>query len=259
MMSNDEQTFWLENLKVADNYNDWIFSQIFPYLGAEVLEVGCGNGNFTIRLACCCKKVVALDLNKEYVKTTKARLQGKKTVEIIQADASNIQWKHSFDTIVMLDVLEHIEDDINMLRNLSSYLKPDGKLVIKVPALNFLYSRMDQAVGHYRRYNKNALKCIFEQANFAEPLIWYFNATGIFGWWLNGKIFCRTKPMTQQVSLFNKLVPMFKNIENIVQVPIGLSLFAVGTPKKSFSSLPKSSFPLNLSKQNKSTLITGNT
>lgn len=223
------QTFWLENLKLANRYNGWIFSQIVPYLGHEVLEVGCGNGNFTLLLAEQCSRVVAVDLSEEYVRAAKARLTGKIGVEVLLADATQTQWTRQFDTVVMLDVLEHIEYDVETLRLLRKCLKPGGKLIVKVPALDCLFSNMDQAIGHYRRYNKTALIKTFRAASFSSPLVWYFNFVGIPGWWLNGKILGRTTPPAEQVGLFNKIVPLLSALEGSVKPPIGLSLFAVAT------------------------------
>jgi SAM-dependent methyltransferase len=223
------QTFWLENLKLANRYNTWIFSQILPYLGREVLEVGCGNGNFTVLLAQNCPRVVAVDLNEEYVRAAKNRLKEKPGVEVIVADATQSQWEHSFDMVVMLDVLEHIDDDVKMLSQLKNCLKPGGKLVVKVPALEWLYSPMDKAIGHYRRYNKKTLSQTFRKADFSQPLIWYFNVLGILGWWLNGKVLGCTTPPAEQVGLFNKMVPFLSAVETWIKPPLGLSLFVVAT------------------------------
>ena len=226
-METAPQTFWLENLKFANQYNGWIFSQICPYLGREVLEVGCGNGNFTVFLAEQASRVVAVDLNEKYVKEAKTRLKGKRGVEVLVADATQIQWELRFDTVVMLDVLEHIENDANMLLQLGSCLNPGGKLIIKVPALECLYSPMDKAIGHYRRYEKKTLIKAFRNAYFSRPLVWYFNLAGIPGWWFNGKVLLRTTPPSEQVKLFNQIVPALSAIEARIKPPIGLSLFAV--------------------------------
>jgi 2-polyprenyl-3-methyl-5-hydroxy-6-metoxy-1,4-benzoquinol methylase len=225
-MNNNAQTFWLENLKQADKYNNWIVKQIKPYLGNNVLEVGCGNGNFTVFLAQQCDRVTGIDINKEYVEVAKKRLVRQVGVTILQKDVSKLQSKNSFDTIIMLDVLEHIEDDVAILQKLNTLLQDRGKLIIKVPALNFIYGEMDRAIGHYRRYNKNTLVDTFQKANLAQPKVWYFNIAGIPGWWLNS-ILKRTTPPSQQVDLFNKVVPILSTVENIVKPPIGLSLFAV--------------------------------
>lgn len=225
-MNNNAQTFWLENLKQADRYNNWIVEQIKPYLGNNVLEVGCGNGNFTVFLAQQCDRVTGIDINKEYVEIAQKRLAKQTNVTILEEDITKLQSKNSFDTIIMLDVLEHIKNDVTTLQQLNTLLQPQGKLIIKVPALNYIYGEMDRAIGHYRRYNKNTLVDTFQKANFTQPKVWYFNLAGIPGWWFNS-ILKRTTPPSQQVNLFNKVVPILSTVESIVKPPIGLSLFAV--------------------------------
>ena len=116
-----------------------------------------------------------------------------------------------------------------MLARLRDSLKPGGKIIIKVPALNCLYSPMDRSIGHYRRYNKQTLSNTLSQANFLQPSLWYFNLAGILGWWLNGQILGRTTPASAQVDLFNRLVPVLSTIEAKIKPPLGLSLFAVAT------------------------------
>ena len=232
-MTDNAQTFWLENLKQADRYNNWIFEQIEPHLGKDVLEVGCGNGNFTVYLTTQCDRVTGIDIDPEYVSTAKNRLARRSNVKIVQQDINKLETKNSFDTVVMLDVLEHIEHDVLILQKLNALLKPGGKLIIKVPALNSIYGEMDRVIGHYRRYNKKTLIATFEQANITPSIVWYFNIAGIAGWWLNSKVLKRTTPPSEQVSLFDKVVPVLNAIENSVKPPVGLSLFAVATNTKS--------------------------
>lgn len=227
-MTASAQTFWLENLKLASNYNRWIFSQIRPFLGAEVMEVGCGNGNFSALLARHCEHLVALDLDAHYAEMTRTRLKDCPHVEVLVADATALGETRTFDSIVMLDVLEHIEDDAGTLAALSQHLKPGGRLIIKVPALQSLYSPMDAAIGHYRRYHEHRLRHTFQRADLPLSKVWHFNMAGIPGWWLNGKVLKRTTPPSSQVGLFDKVVPLLQAVEDTVPAPVGLSLFAVG-------------------------------
>lgn len=228
-MNDTAQSFWLDNLKSATHYNRWIFSQILPHLGDEILEVGCGNGNFTALLAQQSSQVTALDLNQDYANAAMQRLQSSPNVKVLVADATQVTWTRCFDTIVLLDVLEHIAADVQLLRQLSQGLQAGGKLIVKVPALSWLYSPMDRAIGHYRRYSQQSLLETFRQAGFADPKIWYFNAAGIPGWWLNGRLLHRTTPPAEQIDWFDRAVPMLAAIESRVPVPIGLSLFAIAS------------------------------
>ena len=223
----DVQAFWLTNLKRADRFNEWVFSQIQPHLGRNVLEVGCGNGNFTAFLAQHCDRVTGVDLSSQYVAEARSRLANSSHVKLLVADATRLNLNNAFDTIVLLDVLEHIEDDIKTLNQLYDCLEPGGKLLLKVPAHQFLYSPMDKVIGHYRRYNHKTLLKTLRATHFSEPEIWYFNRIGIMGWWLNGKVLKRSLPPSSQVSLFNEIVPLAKFVENLFSFPFGLSLFAI--------------------------------
>ena len=230
------QDLWLDHLQAATHYNQWIFSRIQPHLEGRTLEVGCGNGNFTSLIAPCCPQLVAVDLNADYVAQTQARLRQYAHVEIITADATKIEAGQTFDTIILLDVLEHIEDDVALLRRLRRLLAPGGTLLLKVPAIAPLYNSLDAAVGHHRRYTPKTLQQTIlsvkdDQTStaFAEPTIEYFNAAGILGWWLNGSVLKRTAPPGQQVGWFDRCVPLFQTVENWLQPPVGLSLFAAAT------------------------------
>ncbi|MGK7890990.1 MAG: class I SAM-dependent methyltransferase [Leptolyngbyaceae cyanobacterium] len=221
------QTYWLNNLQVASSYNNWIFSQFRPWLGDRTLEVGCGTGNFSELLAQQSQHLTALDLESSYVQHTKHRLRHYPNIEVLQADATQLSEQQSFDSIVMLDVLEHIEDDITTLRQLKQSLNPNGFLIIKVPALQSLYGTMDEVIGHHRRYSRQTLDAALKQAGFGQSRLWYFNIAGIPGWWLNGSLLKRSTPPSSQVGMFDKVVPLLQAIESAVKPPVGLSLFAI--------------------------------
>jgi 2-polyprenyl-3-methyl-5-hydroxy-6-metoxy-1,4-benzoquinol methylase len=227
-MEVNAQTFWLENLKHSSQYNCWIFEQILPHLGQNVLEVGCGNGNFTSLLVEQVHQVMAVDLNPDYVAATQNRLPHS-NLQVLHANALEMSWEQTFDTIIMLDVLEHITDDQQCVQRLYQYLQPGGKLLIKVPAMQGLYGSLDQAIGHHRRYTHATLETLFQQSHFKDMQLWYFNALGILGWWLNGKLLRRTVPHSEQVGLFDRLVPVLRKLEAPINLPFGLSLFVVAT------------------------------
>lgn len=229
------QDIWLDQLQSATHYNQWIFAQIQPHLKGRTLEVGCGNGNFTTLIAQQCPQLVAIDLNADYVEQTKARLRSSEHVSVVTADATELDsnaiiGKQTFDTIILLDVLEHIENDVELLQRLRQSLSPDGTLLLKVPALDYLYNSLDKAVGHHRRYTPKTLQDSLTRAAFAAPAIKYFNMVGILGWWLNGAVLKRTNPPGQQVGLFDRCVPLFQAVEDNLLCPAGLSLFATATP-----------------------------
>ncbi|MDJ0706563.1 MAG: class I SAM-dependent methyltransferase [Leptolyngbyaceae cyanobacterium MO_188.B28] len=233
------QSAWLDYLRSASHYNQWIFSQIQPHLKGKVLEIGCGGGNFTELIAQGCPQLVAIDINPDFVAQTKARLKYCSNTTVLAADATTLEWSQSFDAIILLDVLEHIADDVALLQRLSQWLTPNGVLILKTPAIQQLYNRLDKAVGHHRRYTQETLQQALTDAAFVNSRIWPFNLAGIPGWWLNGAVLGKKVPSRQQVGWFDSCVPMFRAMESKLGCPIGLSLFAVGYS-------PHSRFPKSL-------------
>ena len=223
------QSSWLESLESAHAYNRWILASIEPHVRGRTLEIGCGAGTFTKHLAALSDRVTAIDIDETFVELARETMVAHANVTIEVADAAAPTWSEQFETAVALEVIEHIEDDHAVLENLYRALVPEGRLVLKVPAGPTLFGNIDRAVGHYRRYGRADLVAALEGAGFVDVDVWYFNAVGIIGWWLNGKILGRSMPPTDQVRLFDVLVPVLRRIEGIVRPPIGLSLFAVAS------------------------------
>lgn len=222
------QDIWLNQLRSATRYNQWIFSYIQPHIKGRTLEVGCGNGNFTTLIAEHCTELLAVDLDASYTQQTKTRLRHHNHVKVLNADATTMHHADPFDTIIMLDVLEHIEDDLHLLNKLQQSLSTNGKLILKVPSISALYNSLDKAVGHHRRYTRHTLADTLHKANYTNPTFQYFNLVGIFGWWLNGTL-GRTNPPGEQVGLFDRCVPIFQTLEARLGCPVGLSLFAIAS------------------------------
>jgi SAM-dependent methyltransferase len=223
------QDFWLRELSEAKCFNEWVLDSIGPLPGASVLEIGCGTGSFTSLLAARGHRVVALDLNPDYVEIAQRRTAHLDEVDIRCADVTEISWEPRFDAVLLLDVLEHIENDVEVLLRLRNALKPNGVLVLKVPAGQWLYGSMDRAIGHYRRYSRQTLRHACLAAGFNEPAQKLFNVLGVLGWWVNGRLLKRTTPPGAQVTLFERLVPVARVVDRLMPLPIALSLIAVAS------------------------------
>src|SRR6185295_17724061 len=128
-----------------------------------------------------------------------------------------------FDSVILLDVLEHIEHDVALLARLRARLKPGGCIVLKVPAMKSLHSKMDDAIGHWRRYDRASLAAALTEAGFEAERLWPFNAFAVPGWWLNGRILKRTTPPAEQVKLFNRLIPVLRPLDKALRHVMGLS------------------------------------
>ena len=227
MSDRTAQDFWLANLGEADRFNRWVLSRFERHLGEDVLEVGCGSGNFTVLMAARGHRVTGIDIDPGYVETARRRLAKFTGARVTCGDATAADWSERFDTVVALDVVEHIENDREFLARLARALKPGGKLVVKVPAGPGLMSTLDEVVGHYRRYDRRSLAATLRAAGLAPLSLSHFNVAGTLGWWLNGKVLKRTTPPGEQVKAFEALVPLFRAAEAMVPLPFGLSLIGV--------------------------------
>lgn len=223
------QEFWLEQLGSSPAINDWYFSKIRNHLGAKVLEIGCGVGTFTRLIGETGAEVLGLDINKEFVEVARQATSDIDLVKVDQADVTNGDWNKEFDTVVALDVIEHIEDDRAMLEALFAALHPGGTAIIKVPAMQSIYGTLDEVVGHYRRYSRKTIEAVMSEAGFESIDVHYFNVPGILGWWLNGSLLRRTVPSAGQVEMFERLLPVVRAVDFVSPNCLGLSIVATAT------------------------------
>jgi SAM-dependent methyltransferase len=224
-----ELAYTLDNLDDAANYSGWIFELIEPYLGDEVLEVGAGHGTFTGMLAGRAKRVVASDISERCVGRLHDRFSGNSSVEILHGSIGSAASHGPFDSVVLINVLEHIEDDDGALRELAgSLLKPAGRTVLWVPAFPFLFSDYDRRIGHYRRYSLPGLRKQLADAGYDVQQIRYVNAVGAAAWLVLARLLRRTPTTGTPVKIFDKyFVPVLKRIERRWRPPFGQSVLAV--------------------------------
>jgi SAM-dependent methyltransferase len=221
-------TATLNQLSEVSRYNRWIYDQIAPALGRRVLEVGSGTGNITEFLLAAGREVVATDVVASYRDEVRERFRGRANLQVGSLNhAAPPQFvAQPFDTVVCLNVLEHIEDDRFALGQMRETLKPGGRLALLVPAHRLLHGAFDDAVGHYRRYSRRGLKEILERAGFAVESLKFFNAAAALPWFVNGRLLRRAYLPEGQVSLADRLVPLLR-LEKFVGPPFGISLVAI--------------------------------
>jgi SAM-dependent methyltransferase len=221
-------------LSEVDRYNAWIFEQFRPYVGNRVLDVGCAIGNITQFLLD--REIVrAIDVVEEFTSAIGKRFADRPNFNVALFDiadpAVTSLSSEEIDTIISVNVLEHVEDDALALNNMNRILVRGGKLSLLVPALQSLYGTMDAADNHFRRYNKRMLTERVAAAGFIVERAYYMNLIGIAGWILNGKILKTNLVSTSQFSLYNKIVPIIAKLESLVHPPVGLSLICIATKK----------------------------
>lgn len=211
----------------APNYVSWVAELIEPHLGRKVLELGAGHGAITARYAPS-REVVASDLSDRCVAILRSRFRDTSSVTVVQQDLRGLEDSgERFDSVVMLNVLEHIEDDVGVLSALRGVIQPLGRIVIYVPALNALYGKPDRMLGHFRRYSKWRFRAIAEEAGLQMVTLRYVNALAIPAWW----VYSHTntdRTYGPSLSAWDRTgVRLSRALEKRIRVPIGLNLLAV--------------------------------
>ena len=219
----------LERLAAAPNYNRWMFDRLRPWVGRRVLEIGSGIGNLSAFLLDR-ERLVLTDTASDYLDRLRARFAGHGNVAIahlyLPDDHAGLAGER-FDTIICLNVLEHVEDDHRSLVVMRRLLAPGGRLVLLVPALRALYGTLDAALGHHRRYGRRDLASKFPAAGLVLRHLEYFNLAGIPGWWLAGRVLRRRLIPAASLRWYDALVPLFR-LERLLPWRIGQSLIAIG-------------------------------
>ena len=228
--TSDSLTTSLKTMESLANYNDWLWQQIAPYVGERVLEAGCGPGAITKYLLRA-KLVVACDYDRQYVAGLERQYGDQPGFRVRLVDLAAPDWdgleRERFDTIVCMNVLEHLRDDALTLRRFADVLDPGGRLILLVPANRWLYGTIDAAVGHHRRYELPSLSRLLQRSGFEVEQIRYLNPTGVAGWLVNSRILRRREIPAGQAKLYDRLYPLLRRVEEL-GLPFGLSVLAVG-------------------------------
>lgn len=219
----------LSSLSEAPRFNQWMADTIRPEVGDRILEIGAGIGNITGQMLPR-YHYLASDVNKDYLQFLRNRAYGKPYLEIMELDLRDAEGfealEASFDSVLCLNVLEHVLEEEQALENIRKALKPGGRAIILVPRGRWLFSSLDRALGHVKRYSRVELEDSLERAGFKIVSIRSFNRIGVPGWLVNGKIFRRKTLSRTQLKLLNLLCPILRRIDWLWPWP-GLSLIAV--------------------------------
>jgi 2-polyprenyl-3-methyl-5-hydroxy-6-metoxy-1,4-benzoquinol methylase len=220
-----------ERMKAAPNYFQWQARLAKAELGRRVLEVGCGMGNFSEHLRDR-DLVIGVDVDENCVARWKERFADRPHYRgfLLNAEAPEFceLKRHGIDSIVCLNVLEHIDKHELVLGQMREVLTAGGRVVLIVPAFESLYGEIDAKLGHYRRYTRKSLAAVAVSAGFSLKRLRYMNLVGFFGWWANARIFHRSEQSVEQIAFFDsRVVPVMSRLETLVPPPVGQSIIAV--------------------------------
>jgi SAM-dependent methyltransferase len=207
----------------APNFNRWMADTIRPYVGKDVLEIGAGMGNLTRLLLPGRKRYVATDVDREHLERLRARLSHRPRLETAELNAADAECQEAYrgqmDTVVCLNVLEHIEDDSGALKNIRSMLRDGGRAVILVPCGQSIFNSLDEELGHFRRYSEDRLRQKMTGAGFNVETVLRFNRASRPGWWLNGTVIKRRTISRIQLKNFDRLVWLVRRIDAYLPWP----------------------------------------
>ena len=191
-----------------DNWRRYMKSKLSRHIVSNVLEVGSGVGSTTNTFYDeSIKSWTSIEPNiKLYKQMEKNQKKGliSKNIKLSNCYLNETN-KTKFNTIMYIDVLEHIENDKYEVKIASSKIQKNGKIIILCPAYNFLYSRLDYSVGHYRRYTKDQLFNLFDKEKF-ELQGFYLDSIGIIANLLNKYLIKSSSPTKIQYFIFNYLI-----------------------------------------------------
>ncbi len=221
----------LDSLAGTKRFNRWMADTVRPWLGTRVLELGSGIGNMTQHLARGRKNYVASDIEAEHLARLRVRFRGRPNLQIRHCDlcspADFADLRGQFDSVVCLNVVEHVEDDLLALRNIYSALQPGGTAIILVPQDQAAYGTLDEVLGHFRRYSEDQLRGLMEDAGFEVERMLHFNRITRPGWRINGQLLRRRSFSRFQLRVFDALVPLWRRIDRFFPWP-AVSVIAIG-------------------------------
>ncbi len=218
----------LEAMLCADNYNQWIFDALQPYLGDKIAEVGAGQGNFTrLLFEQHHGEVHCFEPSRNMFPLLEEQFRDSDRVKLDNHFFVGKDHVGAFDTMVYVNVLEHIEHDLDELKGAWQALQPGGHLLIYVPALMALFSESDRQMGHFRRYRRSGLRQLVEAAGFNTLTCRYYDSVGALGWWVNCVLLKRGLNKNAVFVYDRFVVPWLRRLESLVAPPLGKNVLLI--------------------------------
>lgn len=219
----------LDAMAQAANYCRWIRRYFAPYLGKRVVEIGAGTGTFSELLleSRGTTELVLFEAAHNLFPLLRDRFAGR-NVRMHCGPFDLSQLTGPADSVVLVNVLEHVSDDAELLSQIYQSLRPGGSLLLFVPALEWNYGSLDKAFEHHRRYSKKGLTQEIQTAGFHIKRVRYVNMMGIASWFFAGKVLRQSTLKPAQVRWYDRwIIPWSFRLEQICEPPLGQSLLAI--------------------------------
>lgn len=220
----------LESMAFAPNYYRAIHEWFAPHLGRRVVEVGAGVGTFSKLLASdpALSELTLLEPAANNYPVLENRFAGNTRVRTRPSYLEDEAHELRSDSVVLVNVLEHIKDDAGFVAAAHQVLGPGGRLLILVPALPAIFGSLDRAFDHYRRYTRRSLAKLLGASGFEPAEIRYVNFPGTFAWLIAGRVLGRRTLGPRQVGMYDRwIVPTMLRLESRWSPPFGQSLLAI--------------------------------
>jgi SAM-dependent methyltransferase len=224
----------LNSLTGTPQYVAWVTSMIRPHLGATILEIGAGLGNFTGRLMGKKLEFVAAEKDPLYLHALRNRFLRTPSVKVAELDPDNAagyaDWRERFESALCVNMLESVENPADVLKSLAASLKQGGNIVVLVPQGPGLFGPLDEGLGQKRRFSSDQLRELLEGAGFEVVLEQGFNKIGSLSWFISGKLLGQNKMNRLLLKLWDKTVWFWRRVDILLPWR-GLSLIAVAKLK----------------------------
>lgn len=220
----------LDAMEQAPRFNQWMYETVRPYLGQRVAELGVGRGNLS-RFIRSHEHVLLTDYRRDYLDELQQRWSENPGLRFSQLDltlAEDFEQLRFFapESVVFLNVLEHIEDDRAVLSRLFETVPEGCRVVVLVPYGMRLYSEFDRLLGHHRRYEAGELEGKFRDAGFAVEKQMFFNKAGVLAWWVSNTLGGQKALKPWQLKIYNALTPIFRLLDRVLPIA-GLSTIVI--------------------------------
>lgn len=229
------EEFELEILATMPNYYSWIMDTFAPFVCGHVIEYGAGMGTISQRIAPLAKRLTLVEPLPDLVQVLRTKFRDNSNVEVVGEDLKQHAERISaatFDTVVLVNVLEHIDDDHHALALLFRILRPGGRLLVFVPALPGLMSKLDLMFGHFRRYQRADLVEKVAKAGGDTEICRYFDFIGVLPWFFLNKLMGATTFNPNLISIHDRfVVPLSRAVERVIPPPIGKNVILVAQKK----------------------------